>query len=167
MAFKLPTFNLWGRAWEPQGHSTDIADATWIYRGHFRAQMRLTEEHWADAFCVEVPKHLGFRPYSQTPHYLGFRIQLAGWEYHWAVVSDVTDVAPGFPNEHRTLQCHWPWDTSWWGQDGLLVPAVNPTLGEPEDSFPMPTYPPVDFWQDPSMDTYAWKSQQGISTHPG
>jgi len=157
MSFRLPEFNLWGRAWRPFASGPTLDDVTWFGPRYFRCQMRLFD-HWAPFFNLEVPKGSAFFPYNLTPFGLGMRVQLAGWEYHWAHVRYVSDVASGFDNEHRTLVCVWPSDDTFNSEAALYIARSNPDLTPPEGYEAVQTYIPFDDWADPDMGTDAWNT---------
>jgi len=161
MAFRLPTFNLWGRAWTPNATGPFFADQEWIFMGYFRCQLRMIDQHYCHHFVLDVPKRLYFRHYQLTPFALGQRVQLAGWENMWAKVLYVQDVGAGFSNEHRCVECIHPLDTTWNHQSGLYMPAVDHTLQPPDGFLEMGVQNPADFWQDPNM-TDGWEMPIGF-----
>jgi len=161
MGFKVPSMNLWGRAWKPAATGDQLADQSWLFMGYFRCQLRTTDNHYAEHFTLEVPKYTGFYPYDQTVFALGMRVQLAGWEAMWAKVLFVCDVGAGFSNEHRSITCTRPFDTNWLAPDGCFMPAVDPTLAPPDGFTPMPLTLPADFWQEPNMDN-GWRQPPGF-----
>jgi len=158
MAFRLPTFNLWGRAWRPIGTGPTIEETEWVFDGYFRCQMRTVDQHYATQFSLEVERGMPFRPFWQTPFNHGFRVQLAGWEYVWATVFYVTDVGAGFANEHRTLVCGVGADDSWFSEYGMYLPRVNKDLQPPEDALMMEAQGVFDGWELPDMNKPYWSS---------